>query len=105
MISYLRGHEVEYINNEWVYSDNKQSTIKTHKDRVCGKCGKKETKDGYDECLGLLPGGVMNACCGHGKDDPYIQFFDGYCIRGKDAEVIISYLKIVRTIEKWRIEK
>lgn len=99
IVSYLRGHKIEYINNEWVYSDNKQSTIKTHKDRGCGRCGKKETEDGHDACLGLLPGGTMNACCGHGKYDPYIQFFDSYCIRGKGAEAIISYLKIVRTID------
>ncbi len=100
MIAYLRGHKVEYVNNEWIYFDNKQPTVLTHKNRNCAKCGKKETIDDHDACLGLLPGGIMNACCGHGKIDPYIQFFDGYCIRGKDAEVIISYLKIVRTLEK-----
>lgn len=31
----------------------------------------------YDACLGKLPGNIMNACCGHGRDEQaYIQFTD-----------------------------
>ena len=90
--SYLRGHKIEYIKDRWVYSDNKQSVSETHKERACGKCNKMETKEGYDNCLGKLRG-LMNACCGHGIDKPYIQFLDGKIIRGKDAEIIIKILK------------
>jgi hypothetical protein len=90
--SYLRGHKIEYKNNEWIYSDNKQPTSKTYKNRACGKCDKPETKDGHDACLGTLKG-VMNACCGHGTDEAYIQFLDGHCIRGKDAEGVINMIK------------
>ena len=91
--SYLRGHEIECINDEWVYSDNKQPTVTTYKDRPCAKCGKKETREGHDNCLNTLIG-VMNACCGHGiKKEAYIQFFDGKSIRGHDAIKIINLLK------------
>ena len=89
--SKYRGHKIEYINNEWVYSDTKE-LISKNKNRVCSKCGKKETKEGHDACLGKLPG-LMNACCGHGSDEPYIQFLDGKCICGNDAEIIIDVLK------------
>jgi hypothetical protein len=33
--------------------------------RVCPKCKMMKDKDGYDHCLGYLPG-VAHACCGHG---------------------------------------
>lgn len=80
----LKGHEIEWNGNEFVYSDTKESTIKTHKSRSCGHCGKFSTKEGYDDCLGELEG-VMNACCGHGQDrEAYIQFNDGSDIRGID---------------------
>ena len=93
--SYLRGHKIEWINNQWVYSDTKEPTETTHKDRTCGKCGQEETKEGHDACLGTLPG-LKNACCGHGQEKPYVQFLDGIDIRGKDAELIINILKKYR---------
>jgi hypothetical protein len=91
--AYLRGHKIEFINNGWVYSDNKQPTAETHKLRACGKCGKKETKEGHDACLGTLKG-LMNACCGHGKNKPYVQFLDGHIIDGNNAKIIIGILKL-----------
>lgn len=91
--SYLRGHKIEFINNEFIYSDNKESTINTHKDRPCGNCGQHETKEGHDACLGTLPG-LMNACCGHGvESEAYVQLLDGSCIRGEHAIAIINILK------------
>jgi len=36
----------------------------------------------HDPCIKNLPG-VMNACCGHGVEDGYIQFEDGRVIHGK----------------------
>jgi len=89
--SYYRGHKIEYINNEWVYSDTKK-LVSEDKTRACGKCANNETKEGHDACLGELPG-LMNACCGHGADEPYIQFLDKTCIRGNDAKIIIDVLK------------
>ena len=59
----------------------------------CEFCGRKSTSEGHDPCLGTLPG-LMNACCGHGQTaEAYIQFMDGFCVRGEDALVIINIIK------------
>ena len=52
---------------------------------LCGFCGKPNTKEGHDACLGTLPD-VMNACCGHGRnDEAYVQFWDKPTLRGEEA--------------------
>ena len=44
---------------------------------ICIKCKKGPTPEGHDGCLGTLPGPIMNACCGHGRDEiAYIQYWD-----------------------------
>ncbi len=59
--------------------------VATDPDRPCGHCGKPNTADGCDGCLGLLPG-VRNACCGHGDtSSAYIQLTDGHELRGLHA--------------------
>lgn len=89
----LRGHEIELINGEWVYSDTKEPTQATWQNRPCGYCGKHNTPEGHDGCLGTLPG-VMNACCGHGQiNGAYVQFPNGFSVHGKDAIAIMSKLK------------
>ena len=50
----------------------------------CVKCGKLPTKEGYDPCLGTLPG-VIDACCGHGVKEAYIIFGNGVTIRGSSV--------------------
>lgn len=82
--SYLKGHEIELINNVWHYSDTKTPTVidGKYQERPCGHCGKPNTEEGHDGCLGLLPG-VINACCGHGTDEGYIMFENGVTIRGR----------------------
>lgn len=91
--SFLRGHAVELINNEWVYIDTREPTASTYKDRACGNCGNHPTDEGHDSCLGTLKG-VMNACCGHGiENEAYIQFLDGYSIHGHKAIIIIDIFK------------
>ncbi len=47
----------------------------------CVKCGKLPTKEDHDACLGTLPG-VIDACCGHGVTEAYINFENGLTIRG-----------------------
>ena len=80
---YLRGHEIKWVENKWVYSDNNQPTIGN--ERQCGYCGMGNTVEGHDSCLGTLPG-VMNACCGHGKEDnAYVQFSPTSDLWGKTA--------------------
>jgi len=76
--SFLRGHKIEYVNNEWRYIDNKESI--ENNERPCSKCGNKTTKEGHDSCLSELPG-VKNACCGHGKENGYIMFENDTTIR------------------------
>jgi hypothetical protein len=67
--SHKRGWEIEYINNQWVYADDK--TPVENNERPCKKCGQMPTKEGYDACLGYIPG-ATSACCGHGVEDKYI---------------------------------
>jgi hypothetical protein len=91
--SYLRGHEIEFINDEWVYCDTKISTAQTYRDRPCGYCNEFSTPEGHDPCLGTLKG-IMNACCGHGEiNKAYVQFLDGHSIHGEDGFTILNILK------------
>ncbi len=57
-----RGHPAFWDGTVWRYSDNYKPV--TNK-RTCARCGKRPTKEGYDACLGFIPG-VLFACCGHG---------------------------------------
>ena len=93
--SQLRGHEIEFLNGKWVYSDTKELTAKAYENRPCGHCGLNYTKEGHDGCLGTLPG-LMNACCGHGDTkDAYVQFLDGSGVFCEDAIKIMDILKKV----------
>lgn len=87
--SYLRGHEIEYDGNRWVYSDTKEPTVEAHRERPCGHCGLSNTPEGYDGCLGELAG-VKNACCGHGRiNEAYVQYEDGRYVRGLDVMEVL----------------
>jgi hypothetical protein len=89
----LRGHEIAFINGEWIYCDTKEPTTQTHEDRSCGHCSMSNTPEGHDGCLGTLKG-IMNACCGHGQtNESYVQFLDGHCVHGEDANTILNILK------------
>lgn len=89
----LRGHKIEYINNQWVYSDTKEPTAETWQDRPCGHCGLHNTSEGHDGCLGTLPI-VMNACCGHGQmNEAYVQFHGRSIVSGMDAISLIKRFK------------
>lgn len=63
----------------------------------CKNCDYEPNKNGHDACIGFLEG-VRNACCGHGINEPYVQFdHDDYHnnpnankIKGKKA---IEYIK------------
>lgn len=91
--SKFRGYEIEEINGELVFSDTKEPTAQSWKSRPCGHCGKCNTQEGHDGCLGTLPN-VMNACCGHGEvGEAYVQYRNGESVRGKDA---ISLIGVIR---------
>ena len=85
--SYLRGHQIIHQDGRWLFEDNKEPTV--HNKRPCGYCDLNETKEGHDGCLGTLPGDVMNACCGHGRDDmAYIQYWE--TTKGGKRDIIIG---------------
>ena len=68
--SYSRGHKIIHKNNKWIYFDTGESVSKT---RPCKKCNKMPTKEGYDSCLGYIPGAI-SACCGHGITKKILKF-------------------------------
>jgi hypothetical protein len=86
--SYLNGHAIIWLVDEWLYMDTLEPTVDNY--RPCGFCGKERTKEGHDGCIGTLKG-VMNACCGHGRiDEAYVQFQDIFCYRGKKALEVMN---------------
>jgi len=83
---------------EWVYSDTKRPV---GENRPCSKCGRYRNQDGTDPCWGHLPG-VQSACCGHGKERPFIMLDSGECLYGPDAEEYVNWpLKIRADMEKY----
>ena len=42
-----------------------------HTDTECIRCGQQPTPEGHDACLGTILG-VRSACCGHGKELPFV---------------------------------
>jgi len=78
----LRGHAIEERNGEWFFCDTGEPTASTYQSRPCGHCGKHNTPEGHDACLGTLPG-VISACCGHGTPEhSYAIFENGMPVRG-----------------------
>ena len=66
---YLSGNKIVYIDGEWLYADT--MTI-ADESRPCVRCGKMQTKEGYDACLGYIEG-ALSACCGHGVHKPILE--------------------------------
>ena len=92
IMSTWRGHEIKSINDIWIYSDTNQKVSK-NKNRSCGHCGKTNTKEDHDGCVGMLEG-IMNACCGHGiVNNAYVQFWDGSIVNGINAKKIIELMR------------
>lgn len=80
-----RGHRIEYDEEAraWRYGDGRR--VEDEPDRPCGHCGRENTPDGHDACLGTISG-AQNACCGHGSDrESYVQYPDGRRISGPRA--------------------
>jgi len=68
--SYTRGWKIIWDKDEWIYADTGESA---DIERPCKRCGRPPTKEGYDACLGKIPG-ARNACCGHGVEKAYVQW-------------------------------
>lgn len=60
--SYKRGHKIIFIKGKWLYADD--GSVADY-ERLCVRCQRMPTKEGYDACLGKIKG-VKSACCGHG---------------------------------------
>jgi len=64
--SFVRGWPVEFRAGYWAYADTGQPIDSPP--RPCPRCGRLPTPEGYDACLGHVPG-CTSACCGHGRHE------------------------------------
>ena len=77
--SHCYGHATYYDreSDTWRYLDTGEPvTPHSERERPCPKCGKPPTPEGYDACLGHIPGAI-SACCGHGVYEGAIWYEDG----------------------------
>ena len=72
---YVRGHVVWWDEeaNAWRYEDGQLAENWGGKARPCPQCGELPSPEGYDACLGFIPG-ALGACCGHGRHVGYIDW-------------------------------
>ncbi|KKN88350.1 hypothetical protein LCGC14_0249130 [marine sediment metagenome] len=63
-----RGWSIIYIDGKWLYEDTREVV---NNRRICKRCGRRPTTEGYDPCLGKLRG-VSSACCGHGIQEGFV---------------------------------
>lgn len=64
--------ENQCVTQAFVYEDTR---ISTDIERPCVKCNLMPTPEGYDPCIGHVPGAV-SVCCGHGVEEP-IRVMEG----------------------------
>ena len=90
--SKYHGHDIYHDGYVWRYSDTDEILINSP-NVECKNCNGLPTTEGHDKGLGTLSG-VRNACCGHGDSEKaYIQFLDGFIVKGEDAVTIQNLLK------------
>lgn len=72
------GHEIIWHGDQWVWSDTKKPIIKP---RPCSYCNQVAMRD-KDPCLIQFHNNpdVVAACCGHGVEDGYVLFKNGYMV-------------------------
>jgi len=68
--SYSHGWPIVFQNGGWVFAD---TLLPVDNGRPCVRCQRAPTAEGFDACLGYIPG-ATSACCGHGKEKPYVKF-------------------------------
>lgn len=72
----IRGREVyyDYTDGRYYWADTDEPAEGWGGEaRPCPQCGELPTAEGYDACLGEIPG-ATGACCGHGKKDGYVSW-------------------------------
>ena len=67
-----RGHRTVNMDGIWLYED---TLTPVDPSRPCARCGKPPTPEGYDACMGFVPGAI-SACCGHGVSEPILIMED-----------------------------
>lgn len=72
---YIRGRLCYYDGDQWRHKDDDESVSD-----ICPRCNLPPTKEGYDACLGFIPG-VHSACCGHGVEGGYIVTKDEFILK------------------------
>jgi hypothetical protein len=79
MRAHRRGHPlVLFADRRWRWAESGRfmgRLAHPAEDRDCAACGLPPTPEGYDACIGHVPGAVA-ACCGHGIADPYVLWED-----------------------------
>lgn len=68
-VGYLRGHFIvkSADSDDW-YFDASHKKVDFDNEPDCIKCNQPPTAEGYDACLGYIPG-ALAACCGHGIEN------------------------------------
>jgi hypothetical protein len=88
MRAHRRGHPlVLYADRRWRWAESGRFMADlTHpaEDRDCAACGLPPTPEGYDPCIGHIPGAIA-ACCGHGLVEPYVLWADRTGAKGRDV--------------------
>jgi hypothetical protein len=72
----FRGHAIRWDPSReiFVYADDGSPAPQYGgEERPCTHCGLLPTVEGFDACLGRIPGAVA-ACCGHGVAPGYVMF-------------------------------
>lgn len=69
---YVRGHPVVWDGEEWRWEDT-GARLSEVNGRACVHCHERPTEEGYDACLGNIPG-ATGACCGHGVHIGYVTW-------------------------------
>jgi len=65
VLSHSRGHSIYFDENSWRYSDT--GNLIENEQRVCVRCGKPPTAEGFDACKGYVKN-ATSVCCGHGVE-------------------------------------
>lgn len=70
--SYSHGWKIYFDGKDWWYCDNNEIDNDL---RLCKRCGRIPTKEGYDACLGYIKDAI-SVCCGHGVEEGYVMYPD-----------------------------
>lgn len=70
---YIRGRAAHYDGSIYRWDDTDEPAGPTWGgvERPCPECGEMATAEGYDSCIGFVPG-ATSVCCGHGAERPIL---------------------------------